>query len=1008
MSYARRGILDDDDDEEEDDHNWRSLSRNATTVNRRNGVSKTTNDTLGEIRGIIQSEWAETLQPDFRPIGLALDMVDTSSLGRRRDLERFRRTNQDIERALQSTVNEHYQGFNSSIGTYGQVTGAIATSQRQVGATRDALHRAKAQLSTHRDDLLDLSERSRQYNDMISLLKDIARLRGIPEQLEAHLSAKQFLKAVHCFNEASAIAHRQEMINIAALADIRQYLKSQSVSLVEILLEELHNHLYLRSPYCDNRWAAYTVGQTDLPIISLDGRSSLRLPLEDHRAKRQGEQHVAVDQHPERDSFTYVSTVLEALYIFGKLPYAMDIVAQRMPSQIHTLFGSTVDQVRARHGSKRSSANSKPDLTDLLDRDDESTEPLRDLFWTLFSKVDAMLQAHSNLCETLLALRDRFGGRAAAGSAVEYDFAEVWKPLGSELRSLLGQYILDKSASLESVKQGNVNMNVFREPARNKTKQLFDFMDQSGRHESVAQAEEEQLRSMLHDSVPGLIADGPDLRNNSVVLTAESGPIAASTPFNIAIIMSPTVALLSRAKRIIPQGSSVSASAIDAFLDELISKLVAPQLTELLDDATRSALSGTLRPLHNVSKGSPSDLADFLMVLARFSTLIEQVAYKREQYADMMLGSMLAYLQKVQSHFGLCTANPQQDNHKLGALRLGPSWACRAEIVELWQPFLQRQYFEASELYTIAAQEQDILRQLRKQTQVERGDLIMDGRTIHNLAHLYGNVKHFMAAARKFHQDSKTRPSWINETKKDSSLPATLKRLEMNTTGAGKFDSIMAAFQRVLVDILLTLRIELHVQVLFFVQQSLKHSNYDIDEPAVEADPIILDLVKQIDLFNEVSVQHLSSDESEFVLASLATFIDDLFIDESELIGTLSAAGAQKVGLHILAIQQHLRNLVSSPELADLGPAKLFFDLFEATPLGLIEVASSSGGLPFAYEHAAKLLRLQHSRDLQQAQGQQNGTNRASRDGSRRKLLDEHLILLSEAMWKVDEVGGGQ
>jgi exocyst complex component 4 len=173
MSFPRRTFLDDDEDEEEEeDHNWRSLGRNLTTT-RRNGVSKTTNDSLGEIRAIIQDEWAETLQPDFRPIGLALDMVDTSSLGRRRDLERFKRTNQDIERALQSTVNEHYQGFNSSIGTYGQVTSSIAASQKQVGATRDALHRAKAQLSTQRADLLDLSERSQQYNDMIALLKDM-------------------------------------------------------------------------------------------------------------------------------------------------------------------------------------------------------------------------------------------------------------------------------------------------------------------------------------------------------------------------------------------------------------------------------------------------------------------------------------------------------------------------------------------------------------------------------------------------------------------------------------------------------------------------------------------------------------------------------------------------------------------------------------------------------------------------------------------------------------------
>ena len=32
-------------------------------------------------------------------------------------------------------------------------------------------------------------------------------------------------------------------------------------ALRDILIDELHNHLYLKSFWCENRWAAYTVGQ---------------------------------------------------------------------------------------------------------------------------------------------------------------------------------------------------------------------------------------------------------------------------------------------------------------------------------------------------------------------------------------------------------------------------------------------------------------------------------------------------------------------------------------------------------------------------------------------------------------------------------------------------------------------------------------------------------------------------------------------------------------------------
>lgn len=37
--------------------------------------------------------------------------------------------------------------------------------------------------------------------------------------------------------------------------------------LLEILIEELHNHLYLKSFYCDVRWKSYTRGQANLPQV---------------------------------------------------------------------------------------------------------------------------------------------------------------------------------------------------------------------------------------------------------------------------------------------------------------------------------------------------------------------------------------------------------------------------------------------------------------------------------------------------------------------------------------------------------------------------------------------------------------------------------------------------------------------------------------------------------------------------------------------------------------------
>ena len=122
---------------------------------------------------MIQSEWRDTTSDDYHPITLALDMLDRSSLGRHNDLRHFQQTNEMIEQALQSTVNEHYQGFNTSIGFYGQFSASVTHSQEKLLNTKEALARAKIQLSVKRGDLVEMSNKSQHFKNVIKLLKDV-------------------------------------------------------------------------------------------------------------------------------------------------------------------------------------------------------------------------------------------------------------------------------------------------------------------------------------------------------------------------------------------------------------------------------------------------------------------------------------------------------------------------------------------------------------------------------------------------------------------------------------------------------------------------------------------------------------------------------------------------------------------------------------------------------------------------------------------------------------------
>ena len=129
-------------------------------------------------------------------------------------------------------------------------------------------------------------------------------------------------------------------------------------------------------------------------------------------------------RNPESDSFAYMETLLEALAVLGKLGNALDVVSQRLHTEIYSLVDQTVNEVHERAEMSRrvtfyaSSVQGRPSsvyvfadayeasgmnfnsvhATSLRLAALESSEKradhevLRDFFWTLYSKLDALTQ----------------------------------------------------------------------------------------------------------------------------------------------------------------------------------------------------------------------------------------------------------------------------------------------------------------------------------------------------------------------------------------------------------------------------------------------------------------------------------------------------------------------------------------------------------------------------------------------------------------------------------------
>lgn len=123
-------------------------------------------------------------------------------------------------------------------------------------------------------------------------------------------------------------------------------------------------------------------------------------------------------QSPDSDSFEYIETLVEALAVLGKLGSGVDTIAQRLPLELFNLVETTVNEVReraelGRRGSVNASAmghtmasiyghaptDQQPVAADELrlpalesHAKGPERDALSDLFWTLYSKLDAVIQ----------------------------------------------------------------------------------------------------------------------------------------------------------------------------------------------------------------------------------------------------------------------------------------------------------------------------------------------------------------------------------------------------------------------------------------------------------------------------------------------------------------------------------------------------------------------------------------------------------------------------------------
>ncbi|KNZ72347.1 putative exocyst complex component sec8 [Termitomyces sp. J132] len=867
---------------------------------------------------------------EFNNVDLALQLLDDSSHGK--DMDSFRRTKDMLGHALKGSVDKHYQAFAASLPHRAALLGHLGETQTQIQGSRTSLLETKEALGNKRADLVQLWARGQTLDEMLRLLDQIEHLKAVPDLLETLMSEKRLLQAAVLLVRSLKTINKPDMFEIGAVSDLRSYLVGQETALRDILVDELQNHLYLKSFWCDTRWAAYTPNQQDFPKIEFEEEgpfklfdtqesTSSSLPFRPSRharflselAIKPNESPIDLSDfgvgdsqplssniasasstnNPEADSFAYMETLLESLAVLGKLGSALDNVAQRLPSEIFNLVETTLDEVeeRAEYGRRTTVLG----LSEILGSTEESSskrvehEILKDLFWTLYSKLDAVAQGLrvidevANRIGSPRAFKDSSG--AKAGSL--FPLAEIWTPVQTEVRTLIYDYLTDEDQGSVSGRNPISSINEILQDGkftRDRGKAVFRFADTDSKITTkTLRPYEDDLTRVLNDTMPGLVSGSGDavqatlanVGTDDRILGADQHHRLIIRPdvFHVNVLFQPTLAFLSRISMVLPFGVE-SERASSAVLDEFVLRVYLPQLEEKVSEL-----------FHQAVKEASTQLMALINYLC---AMLATSPFHRENYSHS----------KTSLHYGTS---------------LGPN----SNLTWLL-PLSEHNEKDGVKLFQLCRQETSLETQLLSQKALTEADLIPSVGNLASLAALYRSVSWFTSEldALKSRPDDTLSPMSPQNLEPLSgatpytpfipiiSAPDHLKLpLSRNVTVCYRFQALLKTYEQLSSLILDTIRIDVRCRTIYYLDSSMRQGNYSIDGETMEPDPRIGDLNTELVKCDDLVSTCLPAQERQFVFAGLGYLMEDLVISNARHLRCVTPFGIKKILRNMLALQ---------------------------------------------------------------------------------------------------------
>jgi exocyst complex component 4 len=659
--------------------------------------------------------------------------------------------------------------------------------------------------------------------------------------------------------------------------------------LTDILIEELHNHLYLKSPYCEARWKQYTNQQNksmatngEKPAVEvrvrhlfqyLDGLDTGTTVMRDDPTR-----------NPEADSFVYIQLLVESLHSLGRLDAAVDNITQRLPVELFKVVERSGNEADQRHPSSARGAKAGQDQLEFSNSAKASV--LTDLLETLFARFEAIAEGHRVVHEVISGILKREGLRTS--STLTSGFRELWKLFQSEIRSLLHDYLTAGGNLAYRSGQGNDRAsNVFSRTQRDKTKKMFKLTDMDSKSTDIT-TEREDLDLILKSSVPGLVSDSkrPDTTNQSNATASIDGSatghklLVEPSVFNMAALLPPSLGFLNRLKEVVPPTSDIALSTLTSFLDDFLVNVFLPQLEETLVDLCAQtfiesdAFQQDPQWANHSKKPVFKGTVKFHALITAFCKLLDNLPHD-QQFSQLIIVQMVTYYDKCCGWYKALVSRTQPNPKTGKRVKMAATMAEEEEMKDIVSALLRS---NASETQDLIQKESALLIKSSDEASIDEADILSDRRNISALCLLFTSMKWIAAKITHLRYishsaiDSSRRDSrrhtkslrWTLITTAEKQIEAGRVYLPLNADSAIEFDGVVSSYHELAAIVLRMLHVEIRCHIVYHMNMSMSRTfllNTEHNDP----DPEVLALNSDVVNFDEEVAAHLQEPQQTYV-----------------------------------------------------------------------------------------------------------------------------------------------